>query len=81
MAKLAWQQRLSGLGGTWSTPVVAGDRIYLFDQTGKGLVVQDQGESAETVGEVELGDSVLASPAIAGKRLIVRGKKTLFCFE
>jgi outer membrane protein assembly factor BamB len=79
--EVAWQERLSGLGGTWSTPVVAGDRIYLFDQSGHGLVVQDLGESAETVSEVELEESVMASPAIAGKRLIVRGKRTLFCFE
>ncbi len=79
--EVAWQQRLSGLGGTWSTPVVAGDRIYLFDQSGVGLVVQDLGESAKTVSEVELDEPIMASPAIAGDRLIVRGKRTLFCFE
>jgi outer membrane protein assembly factor BamB len=79
--EIAWQERLSGLGGTWSTPVIAGGRIYLFDQTGKGLVVEDQGDGAETVSEAELGEPVLSSPAIAGGRLVVRGKRTLFCFE
>jgi hypothetical protein len=61
--------------------VIAGGRIYLFDQTGKGLVVEDQGDGAETVSEAELGEPVLSSPAIAGGRLVVRGKRTLFCFE
>ena len=79
--EIAWQQRLSGLGGTWATPVIAGGRLYVFDQTGKGLVVEDQGEGAETVDEVELGQPVLASPAIGGGRLVVRGKRTLFCFK
>jgi hypothetical protein len=79
--EIAWQQRLSGLGGTWSTPVIAGNRLYLFDQTGKGLVVEDQGEGAETVDEVELGEPVLASPAISAGRLVVRARQTLFCFD
>ena len=76
-----WQQRLSGLGGTWATPVVASGRIYLFDQSGNGLVVEDRGDNAETGGEVELEDSVLASPAVAGGRLVIRGARTLYCFE
>ena len=76
-----WQQRLSGLGGTWASPVVAGDRIYIFDQSGVGLVVQDKGEEAEVVSTVELGDGVLGSPAIAGGRLIVRSQTKVFCFE
>ncbi len=76
-----WQERLSGLGGTWATPVIAGDRIYVFDQAGIGQVIEDRGESAETVSEVDLGEGVLASPAIANGRLIVRGVNTLFCFE
>ncbi len=79
--EIAWQKRLSGIKGTWSTPVVSAKRIYLFDQSGKGLVVEDQGDGAEVINEVELGEPVLASPAIAGKRLVVRGKQTLFCFE
>ncbi|MCG8648774.1 MAG: PQQ-like beta-propeller repeat protein, partial [Pirellulales bacterium] len=27
-----WQKRLSGLGGTWATPVIAGGKLYVFDQ-------------------------------------------------
>lgn len=76
-----WQKRLSGLGGTWATPVAAGGRIYIFDQSGVGLVVEDQGDSAETILEVDLGEPVLASPAIAGGKLIVRTNNSLFCFE
>ncbi|MDA8745292.1 PQQ-like beta-propeller repeat protein [Rubripirellula amarantea] len=76
-----WQQRLSGLGGTWASPVVAGDRIYIFDQSGVGLVVQDKGDEAEVVSTVELGDGVLGSPAIADGKLFIRSQTKMFCFE
>jgi len=76
-----WQKRLSGLGSAWATPVLSENRLYIFDQSGKGLVVEDQGEDAETIHEIELEQGVLGSPAIAGGRLIIRGTDTLFCFE
>jgi outer membrane protein assembly factor BamB len=79
--ELAWQERLSGLGGTWATPVAADGKIYVFDQKGVGLVVEDQGEAGEIISEVELEEPVLASPAIANGRLVVRGDRTLYCFE
>ena len=76
-----WQQRLSGLGSTWATPVVSQGRLYIFDQSGVGLIVEDQGDSAQTIAEVDLGEPVLASPALAQGKLIVRTNQTLYCFE
>ena len=76
-----WQERLSGLGGTWATPVYADRKIYVFDQSGNGMVIEDRGDSAETISEVEIGEGVLASPAIAQGRLVVRSNDSLFCFE
>lgn len=76
-----WQERISGLGSSWATPVVSGGRIYIFDQSGVGVVIEDRGESGEKIGEVELGEGVLGSPAIADGKLIVRGTETLFCFD
>ncbi len=85
-AKLAdgeeiWKKRLSGLGGTWATPVFANGLLYIFDQTGVGLVVKDEGDDAQTISNVDLGETVLGSPAVAGGRLIVRGTHSLFCFQ
>lgn len=76
-----WQKRLKGLGSAWATPVLSENRLYIFDQTGKGLIVEDQGEDAETIHEIELGEGVLGSPAIADGRLVIRAANTLFCFE
>ena len=79
--EVVWQQRLSDIDGTWATPVFADGKLYVFDQKGVGLVVADQGDQAETISKVELEEPVLGSPAIADGRLIVRGERTLFCFE
>ena len=76
-----WQKRLKGLGSSWATPVLSENRLYIFDQTGKGLVVEDQGEDAETIHEIELGEGVLGSPAIADGRLVIGAANTLFCFQ
>ena len=79
--EVIWQKRLKGLGGTWATPVIAKRKLYIFDQTGVGLVVEDKGDDAEIVSEINLEEGVLASPAIVRGQLIVRGVNTLFCFR
>lgn len=79
--EMRWQERLGSMGSGWATPVVAGNRIYAFDQSGNGVVVEDQGDSAEVISEVTLDDGVLGSPAIADGRLIIRGLETVYCFE
>jgi outer membrane protein assembly factor BamB len=79
--RLVWQKRLSGLAGTWATPVIADQTLYVFDQVGLGLVVRDNGKKAEIVSKVQLGEPVLASPAAAAGRLLVRGERTIFCFK
>lgn len=78
---IVWKARLSGLGSTWATPVAANDLVYLFDQTGLGLVVADRGNEGETIAEVQLEDGVLGSPALSGGKLVVRSRTILHCFE
>ncbi|MGI9473064.1 MAG: PQQ-binding-like beta-propeller repeat protein [Rubripirellula sp.] len=76
-----WQERISGLGSAWATPVLSNGRLYIFDQSGVGVVIEDQGDRGEKIGEVDLGEGVLGSPAIANGKLIVRGTDSLICFE
>jgi len=79
--EIVWRTRLSGLGSTWATPVVAKDRIYVFDQTGSGLIVEDNGDDAEVTTNVQLEEGVLGTPALANGKLVVRSKTMLHCFE
>lgn len=79
--EIDWKTRLSGLGSTWATPVVAQNLIYVFDQTGLGLIVQDNGDEAEIITKVQLEEGVLGTPALADGKLVVRSRTMLHCFE
>ncbi|MCK6499236.1 MAG: PQQ-like beta-propeller repeat protein [Nitrospira sp.] len=59
-----------------ASPLVAGDRLYLFSQPGGGFVVQVAREFRQ-LSTFEMGDEVYASPAVAGDSLLVRTKKSL----
>jgi outer membrane protein assembly factor BamB len=69
------------LGGEFSaSPLVMGDRIYFFDQTGK-VTVLAAGKKFEVLGTSSLGDGFMASPAVAGDSLILRSKSKLYRVE
>ncbi len=64
--------------GFKSSPGLAGDRIYLFSD--KSTVVQVQaGPEFKELARCEMGEEFLSSPSFADGRLLIRGKKTLFC--
>jgi hypothetical protein len=69
-----WQARLGKLGSVWATPVFTKTGIYVIDSEGKTIVVADRGDKGEVIGECEVGEKVLASPAVAGDALILRSE-------
>lgn len=74
--KELWKEnRLSK--GFRSTPLVAGDRIYFFGTDGKATIVE-AAPAYRVVGEGELGEEMIASPAVAGNDLYLRTKKHLY---
>jgi outer membrane protein assembly factor BamB len=73
-----YQQRLgSGTSGFTSSPVASGDRLYITNEDGHTYVLAKGGEY-KLLGENELGETVMASPAISGDVLYIRGRKHLF---
>lgn len=65
-----WQLRLKG--AFWSTPVIASGHIYCFNDEGVGFVVKPGDKEGTIVSENALGESLLASPAVADGALFVR---------
>jgi outer membrane protein assembly factor BamB len=61
-----------------ASPLVAGDRVYVIGDEGKGVVVAASPEHKE-LARNDLGECVQATPAFAGGRIYVRGEKHLFC--
>lgn len=73
-----WQERLDG--PVSASPVYADGRIYVFNERGKGVVLEP-GRQFKKVAENELEDGLMGSPALTGRSLILRTKSHLYCFE
>jgi outer membrane protein assembly factor BamB len=71
-----WRERVSG---KYSASPVAGDgKLYFANEQGVVTVVE-AGAQFRVLGRNELGEALVASPAIAGGRLFLRGDKHLWC--
>ena len=60
------------------SPVVTSDGLIFIASAGKSLVVRAS-EKFEPLGESDLGDASRASAAVSEGKLIVKGKKYLWC--
>jgi outer membrane protein assembly factor BamB len=63
----------------YASPVAGDGRLFFVNVDGK-LIAARAGVDWEPLTSTELGEKVMASPALAGGRLFVRGDKHLFCF-
>ena len=76
--KEVWQERI---GGEYYASLLYGDgNIYAFDQDGKTTVLS-AGRTFAVGATNKLDDGFMASPAVAGKALILRTKKNLYRIE
>ena len=77
------EERLAGtgsLGGSWSSIVVAGDRLLVPNQSGEVFVFK-AGPGLELLATNTAGDEITcASPAVADGQLFLRTYKALWCF-
>jgi outer membrane protein assembly factor BamB len=73
-----YQQRLGGgVTGFTSSPVASTDRVYITNEDGHTSVLAKGGEY-RLLGENDLGETVMATAAVAGDVLYIRGRKHLF---
>ena len=76
--KVLWKTRLAG-GRYWSTPVIAGDHLYVINADGKMDVVKLTGEKpGQIVNTSTFGETILGTPAVAGGAMFVRSDKHLW---
>ncbi|NLS93853.1 MAG: PQQ-binding-like beta-propeller repeat protein [Planctomycetaceae bacterium] len=61
-----------------SSPTLVGDLVYLFGLE-RCHVLKPGEEAAEVVGQGNLGEECVTSPAIHDGRMFIRGKQHLFC--
>jgi outer membrane protein assembly factor BamB len=73
-----YQQRLGGgTSGFTSSPVAAGDRLYITSEEGQTYVLAS-GPAYKLLATTDLGETVMATAAISGDVIYLRGRKHLF---
>ena len=72
---IVWKERMGGI--FFASPLAADGKIYLLSETGEMFVLRT-GRKAELLAKNELNERFLASPAIAGGMIFLRGDGTLF---
>jgi outer membrane protein assembly factor BamB len=78
--KLIYEERVEAPGGYYASPVLADGRIYVASDRGTVTVIKP-GDALEVVAHNELGDPIMASPALADNTLYVRSAKQLWAFR
>jgi outer membrane protein assembly factor BamB len=73
-----WRERLGGIYS--ASPVVADGKVYLFGENGETLVLRS-GRTPEVLAKNKLDMRVIASPAISGGRIFVRGDRELVAIQ
>lgn len=73
------KKRIGNYGNYYASPIAAGDRIYVPGENGT-IVILKAGPQVEVLAKNDLGDSLIATPAIANNRLYVRTLHKLYCF-
>jgi outer membrane protein assembly factor BamB len=74
--KQVWQDRLAG--NFSASPVLAGERLYATNESGKTYVVKT-GPKIEIAAVNDLGDGGMASPAVCGGQIFLRTQQSLYC--
>jgi hypothetical protein len=73
--KTVWRE---SVGGSYlASPLIDGERIYVFSGSGKTTVLR-AGRTFEKLAENRLASGFMASPAVAGDALILRTKTHLY---
>ena len=75
---LITEERLEGVSGIYASPVGAAGRVYFVGRNGTTVVIKDS-DKLEVLATNTLDEKFDASPALAGKDLLLRGQRFLYC--
>lgn len=73
-------ERLPSVAQLYASPIVAANRLYFVDRQGTTIVLST-GDEPELLATNKLGETIDASPVVAGKTLFLRGHSHLYAIE
>ncbi len=71
--------RIRNIGDYYASPVAGDGKIFVAGENGF-IVVLEQGPKLKVLATNDVGESCVATPAIADGRIFIRGRESLFCF-
>ncbi len=74
------KKRIRNFGNYYGSPVAGDGKIYVIGENGF-LVVMEQGPQLKILAKNDMGESCIATPAIANGRIYVRTLNKLYCFS
>ena len=81
--KVTWEERLRGPGGngkSWSSMVVAGDKLYVINQSGDAFILRAAARY-QLLAVNSLGEMTQSSMAFSEREIFVRTYKALWCIS
>ena len=76
--RIVWQERIEG--EYWASPVYVDGRIYFFNRQADATVIRP-GRRFQKLAAAELDGEMMASPAVAGRALLLRTGTHLYRVE
>jgi hypothetical protein len=77
--KALWERsRLGNFGDYFASPIAADGKVFIAGKNGFIVVLED-GPELKVLGKNDLGEEIIATPAIADGRLFVRTRASLIC--
>ena len=77
--KLLYSGRLGALGDYYSSPMAAGNKVYIASAVGV-VVVLDAGDELKVLATNKLDGAILATPALVDGKIYVRTESHLYAF-
>jgi outer membrane protein assembly factor BamB len=78
--KTHWElSRIRNIGDYYGSPVAGDGKIYVPGENGF-IVVLEQGKTLKVLAKNDIGETCLATPALADGRIFIRGRQNVFCF-
>jgi outer membrane protein assembly factor BamB len=68
------------LDSYYASPVAADGKVFFVSEAGKVAVVKAGGDDWEVLAVNDLGEECYATPAIAGSRIYIRTRSSLYAF-
>ena len=73
-----YQKRIRNFGNYYASPIAGDGKIYVTGENGN-IVVLESGPKLKVLAKNDMGDSLVATPAIDDGKIFIRTRQKLFC--